>query len=296
MFKLFLKNNRYHVFVTLSFVFICIFSINSNYGVINHFFKYFTNPTLQREDFLIYEFIKDIDQKYNVFQAWKMELSIFVRTVEGLFVWSTELYQILLPIIVSVSCFATFNQKETINHYIYPRKKKYRTFVFEDVLKKSIAMAFSVYIGFVIIWVINHFLYTHMIDPQHPGRSLLSDILGKRFFIENTFLYFLLEGAIRFFFMPFIYSFFANACAYVVNKGWKAYLASNLYYFVLAIVGFVLLVIGSEAGRVAIYITPSVIMSSGDYEFSTYIILLTNSLPLLIGSFILYRHTQNIEL
>lgn len=296
MFKIKVKNKMYLFVITFVVVAIAMFSINSNYGVINHFFEYFMRPDFQKSEFALYGFISSTNEKYGPFKAWAMQMKIFVRTIEGLFVWALELFQILLPIISGVSAFVVYNKRKTIESFILVRKKNYRRYVLKNVFLNSLYCAISFFVGFLIIWVANHFLYTHGIDPEHPGRSMLADIVGKDLLMTNTFLYFLLEGSVRFFFMPFVYSFFASSCAYAVSKEWKAYLIPNLYYFLLSLVGFIVLLGNSEFSKKAIYWIPTVIMASGDYEFATIPMILTNSLPIFIGLGIILFTTRKIEL
>lgn len=65
-------------------------------------------------------------------------------------------------------------------------------------------------------------------------RTLFLDLFGRSFYF--TYAYWLLEGFVRFFCVPMIYSFFACVCSIYFDSSKIGYLISNGYYILLSAV------------------------------------------------------------
>lgn len=129
--------------------------------------------------------------------------------------------------------------------------------------------------------------------PAADGRSLFSDLIGNGLYQKATFLYFSLEGFVRFFFVPFIYTCFGEAVV-LLGVPLKYVAGAPLaYYYGLAVLGYS---IALELPKLHIYLNSTVLMSNGDYEFNTILLLLTNAVPLFIATGIIIWKTKHIEI
>lgn len=292
-----IKMNTVFVLVFVLSVIFFVYELDNNYGIVSLALKAIFEEGKVRDYLYGYgDVIPSRNHPLSHFELYRLNLGIYVRTIEGLFVHGSALFQVILPVLAAASGTVLHKKINTICKFQYTKTKSYRVFSFKEAGWNALKIACSFYAAFLCFALINYLVYTRSdIVAEGAPRPLLSDIIGGEIFLNNPFLYFILEGGIRFFYMPFVYSFFANSIAFASHKGWSAFLIPNLYYLGLALMYYLVVVLFRTP--LALYISPSTIMASGDFiGFSTLLILLMNAIPILIGAVLIMKFTKNYEI
>ena len=297
MSKIMFKLNIKYLAIFALCITIIVVSMNMNYSFIARFFECLFSFDEQVK--FLYENgdIPTLNGDYGFFEIYAKYNDIFYYGYESMIIWSTQLFQILLPVIASICSFWIFRELDTIDVFVLSRKDGYAKYISKKVVLSSLKVAIAFFAAYLLLLI----FVNQIADKESSlsARYILTDIFSENLYYDHIFIYFLLEGFIRFFIMPFIYSFFANALALVVTKPWQSFLYSNLYYFALTLVGGVILYlggIGSAISNIAIYFMPSLLMGSGDYYgFSTILIILTNCIPLFLSIFLIYKKARSYE-
>lgn len=89
-------------------------------------------------------------------------------------------------------------------------------------------------------------------------KYFLSDLLGERFFYDHVQLYYLIEGTIRFFFVPFAYSCMGQAVAICLQSRKYIILEPIILYFGLT----ALMGVQNTVNAVTVYFNPIMIMTN----------------------------------
>ena len=135
------------------------------------------------------------------------------------------------------------------------RKGNYRQALITDVLKESCRTSLAVFIPYLIYLL---FVYVFTMDGTAElgaYKYFLSDLLGERFFYDHVQLYYLIEGTIRFFFVPFAYSCMGQAVAICLQSRKYIILEPIILYFGLT----ALMGVQNTINAVTVYFNPIMI-------------------------------------
>lgn len=294
MMKLWVKNNWKYLMVFLICTLIMCYGILEEQNVFEILKRAFFEPGYKENFFAGTENAKELaNVEPSVINIIKHVLSNAQYTLDVSIIFGTRWFQILIPLFAIMSGVVFYNSYNTVMNFEFYRKTKYRPTVFGSVLKNSLKIAVAIFLAYLIFLLfINNIATSGWMGSDE--RSFFSDILGNRFFIEHTLLYFVLEGIVRFLLIPFAYATLAQSIV-LLGKDLKEVIAAPiLYYYGLSAVGYAASII---VPWLAIYINPSVIMASGTYDnYSSIILILVNLIPLFIGLGIIYWRTRYVEL
>lgn len=202
-------------------------------------------------------------------------------------IFSTTWFQI---VIVFYGCLAGIEFHKywtTISKMEIHRNKSFQNYTFRKALQISLKVSISVFISYFLFLTFMKLISSDEIGNGSNGRSLFSDMIGNSLYQNNTYLYFLLEGCVRFFLIPFVYSMF-SCLAVVMNRSIRIVIGFPLiYYFGFAIIGVGLYMLGSFFTvllKIGCYVNPTIIMVNGDYnELSTPLLIILSMIPLYIS-------------
>lgn len=290
------KMNALFVLVLVLSVIVFVYELDNNYGIVSLALEVIFDQDKVRNYLYSQHVLPVPNHPMRFFELYRLNLDIYVRTIEGLFVHGSGLFQVVLPVFAAMSGALLYKKVNTICRFQYARIQSYTLFLFKEATWNALKMACSFYAAFLCFFFINYLYYTRFDTVSSQGtRPLLSDIIGDGLFQNHPFLYFLFEGVIRFFYMPFVYCFFANCVAFVSNKGWTAFLIPNLYYHGAGLLYYLLVTLFKTT--LPVYITPSAIMASGTFQsFSTVMMLCTNAIPILIGVVLIVKVVKHYEI
>ncbi len=214
---------------------------------------------------------------------WEFDYSI---------IFGTNFFQLLLPCIVSIFGVLFYQKYHTIYQMVSYRKNNFRSFLQKEILKESLKVAISIFLSFVIFYILMFFVADGEMT-NYMGRELFLDILGDNFYYQHTYLYYILDGLTRFFFIPFVYTMLSCSVALIAKSQKQAFFSANIYYYGLSVLGFALYY---ALGDKAIYLNPSVIMASGSYtDVRTFLLFAIHLIPIAISYFIIKKVGNYVE-
>lgn len=212
---------------------------------------------------------------------------------DSLIIFGTRIFQLILPLFAAVSGIEFYKYFNTVYRFKINHERYYRKFIFKKITVNATKLALSIFIAyclyFITIYIVSDFSFN-----SKATRDFLLDIIGADFYHDHTVLYYFLEGMIRFFFMPFIYSYFAQASVLYFHNLKQIIATPIIYYYSLATIGYGLNIFDHP---ISIYINPSVIMASGTYsDINSVILILFSILPLIFAIFLIIRRTKDVEI
>lgn len=250
-------------------MFICAI-LNTN--IIKVIYEYASNET----------FKNDMMSTYSNFNFTSCFFEVMIDTLKNyewnfdyIIIWATNIFQISLPFL---AIFGYMNNK-----YFYKSdKNKFKMFAKKESFKMSVSI-FSAYLFFFILIIIicKGRLSTYI------TREFLIDIFGEKFYFNHTYLYYLIDGFIKYFIMSYIYVYSGSLLSYAFNG-----IKKNCYYFI--IIYFSLSIVSTLLeyliGDIAIYLGPHSIMIAGSFlKISSVTMIIVNLLPLIISSILFHR-------
>ncbi|MGL5540549.1 MAG: hypothetical protein ACRDBX_02815 [Erysipelotrichaceae bacterium] len=228
-----------------------------------------------------------------VFNIMKSVVSNLQFTFDVSVIFGTVWFQIIIPLFATISGISFYQIYHSNFKLKIIRKTSYRQSVEREILSNSFKLASIIFAAYFVFLCFSYIVST----PGFLGsseRTMFSDLFGNSLFSNHTFFYFILEGLVRFFLIPFAYATLTQAVAVLDTSLKEVIAAPILYYYGLSAVGFALYMVVPE---LSIYINPSVIMASGSYDqFNTILLILINMLPFFIGMFLVRWKTKYVEL
>lgn len=205
---------------------------------------------------------------------------------------STVWFQMIIPLFSIPTCITFYLKYQTLYHSTFYKHKNYRSFLIKEIFKHAFKLSFSIFSAYLLFMIVAKEM-AHPTMLASESRTLFNDLLGSGFYQNHTILYFILEGGMRFFMMPFIYTCLGETVA-LLNVSLKYVIgAPLLYYYGLATVGYALAFL---APTISPYINPTAFMANGDYELNTLLLLTINFIPLYLSLGIVWYRSQHVEI
>lgn len=186
----------------------------------------------------------------------------YFDSVKGNFAYfidhGTMAYGYLVPLLCLFSGlnFRTYlNTIFSLNAY---RKKDYVRFTLSEMNKECLRCALSIYLSYLILWL----FVGIVINPADSGeltKYFLSDVFGKNLYIDHQRWYYLMEGTIRFFFVPYVYAFLGTTIAYTFKRKVDIVILPLVFYYGVSFVAQFLI----TWNMAFIYVDPIAIMVNG---------------------------------
>ncbi len=211
-------------------------------------------------------------------------------------IFSTVWFQFIIPFFAVISGIVFYRVNGTILQMDLYRKVSYRKEVYKLIMKNSLKSALSVYLAYTVfvIWLYINLITHGELILGASNRSLLGDIFGSPFYLNQPLLFFMIEGFVRFFMMIFAYATLTQSVALFGNN-LKVIIATPLvYYFGLSAIGYAF---NKTMPFITTNITPAIIMSNGDFtNVNSIVMILVNMIPLYIGIGIIFWRTKYDEI
>lgn len=244
-----------------------------------------------RENYSLAE--SDVKTVFNIFQVVPYVMAHHPWRFDVTFIFSTNLFQLILPLIVSISGLIYYEKYHSIEQYCYYRKQKYSKRLIQSIAWHALVCACSIFLAFLIFYSIN-FTITKGKLSTYVGRELYLDLLGYAFYDAHPYVYYLLDGITRFFIIPFIYAFLSCTLVTIVKSQKELLFTSNIYYYGLSVIGFGLY---AAFGDIAIYFNPSAIMASGTYtNIHTLLLFVIHIIPFIFCFIWIYYKGKHVEI
>ncbi len=289
--KLKIKIDNKYIFLFFIFLLLAILQAFQCCGVFDAILSYFIEPGY-RENYALVAW--GIDRDVNLFEVIVDFIHNYKWEFDYMMIFSTNLFQILLPCLVSVFGLFFYEKYTTIYQSSFYRTIHYKKYMLKQIIKESTHVAITIFLSYFTFYVMLLLISRGNMFGD-VGRQLFIDIVGVNFYYNHTLFYYLfLDGAVRFFLVPFIYTFLSCAFATIFTSPKKVFLMANGYYYGLCMIGAVL---SNVIGTASIYINPSTIMASGAYNtIYTIPLLCMQLLPIIIGYCIISLKEKKMEI
>lgn len=173
------------------------------------------------------------------------------------------------------------------------KEERYQGFIFHQIAYNSLKLALSIFGAYFIFLVIVQIISDPTLNQGSIARHFLLDIFGDDLILKYKFVYYLIEGSIRFFLIPFAYSFLAQASVLCFDNLKEVVAVPIVYYYLLTFIGYGFAVFQNN---LYLYFSPAVIMSNGSFTgIHSLLLILINMLPLFIGIILITRKTKHVE-
>lgn len=285
------KKQNFHIYLLIG-LFCLITMIITMLNETNIFYivkNFIFNPEY-RNNFTLAE--SNIKENISLTQVIIHVFSNYRWNFDYLIIFGTNLFQILLPIIVSVTGLIFYTKYNSIYKFALYRKE-YKKYLLSEIFKESFKMSIIIFSSYMVYYILL-LLITKGNNYSFMQRTLFLDILGQNFYNNHLYLYYLLDGSLRFLIIPFIYSMLACSISIICKTKKQVLLISNIYYYGMSMIGFFMYYI---IGDNSIYLNPSVIMASGTYNnVHTIMLFAIHLVPIIISVLILERKNKSVEL
>ena len=284
----FIKNNKKYLFIFIACLLIMVVAIIPQYNLAHIVGKYLFNPG---------HYFKNTDHfvpkdHHNIFEI----ISGIFRSTPAVFdyilVFSTVDFQFLLPFLPVLGCISFYSHYNRIMKFTLIKKRSFKRELYKTILRNALKLSIAVFLAYLCIYLIVISISWMPTNSNEPT-AFLTDLLSNSFYFKHTYVYFLLEGFIRFFYMPFVYAMLVQAAVLVFASFRDVFLTSVVYFFGLSTIAYGIYYLSPI---VAIHINPAVIMASGDYaDINSIVMILINSIPLFIAIGIIEWRGKHVE-
>ena len=143
----------------------------------------------------------------------------------------------------------------------------------KNIMTNSIKLSFSVFLAYFLFYCIVIMICGGSYGT-YISREIFLDILGRDFYSNHVYMYYLIDGLVRFLFAPFVYISGGMMLSECFRKRIWFYFSIIAFYFELSMISTFLT---NSISNNFIYINPSSIIISGNYtNISTPLIILFN--------------------
>ena len=213
---------------------------------------------------------------------------------DELMAFGPRIFQIIIPIFAVIPAIDFYKYYHSIFHFSLLRKKQGNRLILIEITKNSLKLGISIFIGYVLFMILAYSMSDMNYNSQDIARTFLLDIFGDKIIIDHKVIYYLIEGSIRFFMIPFVYSFFAQSSVLHFNNLKEVMGAPILYYYFFTFIGYALSIFNND---IYVYLSPAVIMSNGTFRnMNSYLLILMNILPMFFGLILIYRRLRQDDL
>lgn len=177
-------------------------------------------------EFLSALFIWDVsglaDTRWEYIQ---MMYSFFSYMVDGY-----SVMQLLAPILAAIVVIPFLNLKKVMV-FFYPRIQSYQKWLIKNILLYLSVACLVMYVGYLIFMSVGAL----MLPADDVDRDLFSDIFGVGFAHYHPYLYYVLEGFLRYVVFMFVYGLFSISLSFLTDKNYLCVLIPAAYFIVLSV-------------------------------------------------------------
>lgn len=253
-----LNNNKIYIVIFIFCLAIMLISMLSETNIF-YIIKEYISSNEYRENYANNADIP-IDFDINLMNIIKFNLSNYHWTYDYILIWGTNIFQLLLPVLASISAVLFYTKNQSINKLVINKKRSYKSFIFKEAFICSLKTSISIFLAYIIFYIIAVMISDGALNKS-INRSFLSDILGTEFYYKYTQIYYLLDGFIRLFLIPLVYSFFACSMSLFCKNYKQVFLLPIILYFGLVLISLSI----RNITKIGMYISPLLVMVPNEY-------------------------------
>lgn len=244
--------------VLILLIFSCVF-IGTNYSfVLKRFFTEGHTSFASYETSCKMEKIITECTINNFFDLTRVYFSQLPYNFEYYISQATTLFLFLVPIISVVCGISINNWMSSIVYYQIYKVSDKKTFLMKKTILESFKFAVTVFLAYFIALTGIYFLSRNTEPSEYILKYFLLDIVGERFYTDYLYLYYFVDGIVRFFLIPFVYSILGAAIAFYTTSKKNIVIIPMIYYFGISVISQILY----KVTPLAIYINPVGIMAN----------------------------------
>lgn len=140
----------------------------------------------------------------------------------------------VLPVLASAFVILFIKEKNGLFFFRYVRNVSYKKNIVSNILIQSCYSGITFLIAYFCFFIIGIILCK---NPPEINVEAFDLAFGKNFSIgESAWIGYLIEGVIKCFLFPFIYTFFACSISLICKKTYQCIIIPTIYYFFLTII------------------------------------------------------------
>ena len=286
----FIKNNKKYLLIFIACLLIMVVAIIPQYNFYHIIGNYLFNPSyhyFQNSDVFIPK------SHHNIFELISDVCRQTPLAFDSVLEFGTAYFVFLLPFLPLIGCISFYSYYNRILKFELVKRTSLKKNMYKKMISNALKLSISVFIAYLCMYLIT-MLITWMPTNNNAPNGFLTDLLSSSFYFKHTYIYFLLDGFICFFYMPFVYAMLMQASVLVFGSFRNVLLTNIVYYFGLAAIGYVFLYINMAVG---IHINPLSIMSSAEFEgINSVVMILVSSIPLFIAIGIIQWRSKYVEI
>ncbi|CAM2755556.1 hypothetical protein ERTO105960_01595 [Erysipelothrix tonsillarum] len=275
----FLRKNSDYFLIALISSSVFFISLESEYGTFSTLWEGYQNG---------FKFTGNDAVDFGGENNWWRFFHNSVGSYIGMMIWGTNLFQILLPLFISVVGINIYLKKNNEFSFECYRFDRYSKFMRRKIFEESVKVSISIFAGYLIFYIFASLVGSKVTaDDIQFGVpvKLFIEWLPKDFFLNHCRLYHLLWGIFVFFIVPFIYGVaYGFITPYLRNLPMVS--MSFTIYFIAFSISSALFVPYDSVFRYLL--DPSALIVSGAYSFPNTIMYLSALLVPIIISVVLY--------
>lgn len=204
---------------------------------------------------------------------------------ESYMVEGYSLMQMIAPLFPVLAILPFFGEKEMLPLSLHRTQRPVR-FVWRKILKYCFWTSLFLY-GVSLLYQVFGLIFVKI--PRHTSvpRELFNEILGKDFYSNHMFVYFMLENFVKFFVFGFAYALFAMSLSFLLKKRYQLVLVPLLYFDGLTII---VSLFNRFDGINLFFLAPNyVVMSNAAPSMGTWTVFMP-LVPVVLFSVLVLRH------
>ncbi|MDR3215583.1 MAG: hypothetical protein LBT75_04875 [Bacilli bacterium] len=298
----FLKINRIYLIIGLGITLSIFFMyLNDNYifqSLITYLFdkkEFINNQKLSDNPFMgknVFEYLS--------FILSRPELKHFDYNI----IFGPNLLQLFPPVFASISAYLFYQFYHNFLHYKLYRQDRYFKTIIKQIGSNANKMALSIFISFLIFYIFLFFFSNgsnaiSYVEKDSTGviiipKSLLLDLFTDQFYLKHIYLYYLLEGFIKFYLITFSYCFLAQSLVVFFYNLKLIIMIPILYFYGLTML---CLALNDFCPPLFIHLNLMTIMANGDYPYlNSIILILLACLPIMMSIIIVFQRSHHVEI
>lgn len=286
-----LKKNKYYLLILCACLIIMIYSVLSDYNFFQSVWRCLTESDyidLYNSDLFpgevpinnMLDFVQHFF-KYNHFNF------------DYIMIFGTNSFQVIMPFLCVITGVRYHNKFYTVDKLKMYRFKKIKYYLSSTMLKQAFLTSIFIFLSFVLYYLFCLKLANAPI-MEDMRRDLFADIFGSSFYYNHLYLYYFLEGIIKFFVVPFVLTILSLCSVLFLKKRKVVFTAMPLFYYGMAICAFVIALYNDT---ISMYLNPTSIMASGTFiEFSTILLFIPYFIMILLSIFLVIYYVNKYEI
>ncbi len=174
------------------------------------------------------------DELYPTFYSYFYYLYRFNSVMEEI----PRFFQFFTPLLAGFAGLRYCQRKQSYFGLLAPRLGRQRRLYLREAFGEAFSVAAASYLAYLIFFVVEYIWQrpsSQPFDPDYLNGYFLRDIFGRGLYAQHLPLFHLIAGLFTIFLSVFSLALLSCAFGLLLNRPYKAYIATLLYFFTLTI-------------------------------------------------------------